>query len=227
MNYTDLNVVADSETVLKRFIEMGTQLGYSGLGICGDAGKNIPSAPPLSLHPRIDLKPRRLPVLKKEARKARNHYMITAVGLGGIDSTNWAAEDSLIDLLTLIPSSNEKLRTTTANLAAKNGTALEIPIHHLLTTTGLVRSRIIKTMRDSIEIAVHADMKVVLTNGSKKPIHLRSPRAMYHIGLMLGLDESTASAAISGIPNGIIVMNLKRLDENYILPGLEIIGDNK
>jgi len=50
---------------------------------------------------------------------------------------------------------------------------------------------------------------------------------MYHIGLMLGLDESTASAAISGIPNGIIVMNLKRLDENYILPGLEIIGDNK
>ena len=226
MKYIDLNVAPSSETVLSQHIEMALKLGYSGLGIGGNAIKDSMTESNLSLHPRTDLKAHRLPSLKKEARKARNHFVISAVSLGSIDTANWAAEDSLIDILTLNPTSNEKLRKTTAKLAALNGTALEIIVNPLLTTKGLDRSRIIKIMRDTIHTAIHTGMDVILTSGGKKPIQLRSPRAMYHIGIVLGLDASAASAAICDNPYGIVAKNIKRLDESYILSGLEIVGED-
>jgi len=226
MKYTDLNVIADSEAMLERLVEMGVELGYSSFAMCGTSNKHYQEGERFALHTRTDLKARQLQSLKKEAKKVRDRYMIVAASLNGVDAANWVAEDWMVDVLTLDLSSKEKLRSTTAKLAAKNGTALEIPISSLLMTQGLTRSRTIKIMRDAVSIAQHAGMKIILSSGARNPFQLRSPRAMTHIGIALDLDEITAAASICENPNTIIERSIKRLDENHILPGLEIIGDD-
>ncbi|MFW9918052.1 MAG: RNase P subunit p30 family protein [Candidatus Thorarchaeota archaeon] len=226
MRSIDLNVIADSDSELQSLSSMGVELGYSGLAISGLNLKSNMASKDIEIFSRFDLKTNRLSVLKKEAARMRDKYLVLAIPLGAIEPANWAAEEQVVDLLTLLPSDSNKLRTTTARLAAKSGTVLEVPIHSLLLTQGLHRSRALKTMTDAIKIALQCEMHVILTSGASNPIHLRSPYAMVHIGMLLGLNRAQAIESISDHPLAVIERNMKRLDDNHILPGLEIVGDD-
>ncbi len=227
MKYLDLNVAADSQSTLQSLLSMSKDLGYSGFAVKGLDIEPLVKSSDFTTFSRFDLQSRRLVPLKKEVAKVRRKHMILALTLGGIDTANWAVEEGMIDLLTLNPSNNDRLRKTTAQLAAKSGTSLEVSINPLLTSKGLHRSRIIKTMSDAIRIATECGMKVILTSGASTPIHLRSPRAMLHIGMVLGLEQRHSTEAIYQNPKELVELNMKRLDDNYILPGLEIVGGDQ
>ena len=81
-------------------------------------------------------------------------------------------------------------------------------------------------MTDAIKTATQCEMKVILSSGASDPIHLRSPFAMIHIGMFLGLTRAMAIESISEHPMAIIKRNMRRLDENFIRPGLEIVGED-
>jgi len=222
----DLDVRISIENEIPRFLEMAQALGYSAIGstIFSD-DKDAELAVPI--YSRINLKVRKLSTLKKLATEARFHYSIVAVPLQGIETMNWAAEDSRIDLLTIDPSGNHVLRKTTANISATNETALEVCIAPLLTSIGLDRSRIIRNLHDSIVVALHAGMKIILTSGADLPIHMRSPVALRHIGMMLGLSRKGADDAILSNPKELVIQNLKRTSGDYIGPGVEILRGDK
>ena len=153
--------------------------------------------------------------------------MILALEVGPIDRINWAVEDKRIDLLTINPSGDHALRATTARLASGTEVALEIQIAPLLQTSGLNRSKMLKIYREAIETARDNDMMIVLTSGARTPIELRSPVAMTHIGILLGLERSYAEKATDEFPSTIVLRNLKKLDPDYVTAGVELIKESK
>ena len=140
-----------------------------------------------------------------------------------IDTANWAASDSKVDLLTLLPT-NSELRNTTARLASKSGIALEVPITPLLGVAGLERSRILKNYSEAITTARKAGMNTILSSGSSEPIQMRSPWALSHIGALLGIDIQRAKNAILKYSGLIITENIKRLGDNHVSDGIDIIS---
>ncbi len=227
MKYIDLNILADTSSLVQDIVSMSEKLGYSGLAISRSEVSNHSKSSTVDLFSRFDIPNKRLASLKKEVPKLQSKHLVLAVPLGDVEIANWAAEESFVDLLTLQPSDNERLRKTTARLAAKNDTALEVPIHSLLCTQGLNRSKILRTMTDAIKTAMQCEMKVILSSGASDAIHLRSPFAMVHIGMFLGLTRAMAVDSIGYHPISIIKRNTRRLDDNFIRPGLEIVGEDQ
>ncbi|MFW9850729.1 MAG: RNase P subunit p30 family protein [Candidatus Thorarchaeota archaeon] len=222
----DLDVRISIENEIPKFLEMAQALGYSAIGstiFCENKDTELA----FPVYTRINLKARKLSALKKQATDARFHCAVVAVPLQGVETTNWAAEDSRIDLLTIDPLGNHSLRKTTANISATNETALEVCIAPLLTSIGLDRSRIIRSFHDSIVVALHAGMKIILTSGADLPIHMRSPVALRHIGMMLGLSRKEADDAILSNPKELVSQNIKRSSGDYIGPGVELLSGDR
>ncbi len=227
MKYVDLSVMIERQEDIRPYAAMADTLGFSALAVKGLNPKWSVEHPSVSLHSRLDLRSRRLDSLKKETAKLRRSFTVIAMPLGGVETANWAAEDTMVDLLTMRSDDTSKLRKSTAGLAADNGTALEIPIRPLLESRGLDRSKVIKIMKENLQIAVQSGMDIVLSSDAHSPISMRSPRAMYHVAVALGLEQSIARAAMQVTPAAILERNLERLRKTQILPGLKIIGDEE
>ncbi len=206
---------------------MAKSLGYSAVASNLPAETNLPEDN-IPIYRRINLESRKLSTLKKQITSARSQYAVVAVPLMGVETANWAAEDTRVDLLMGDFTGNHVLRKTTASMSAKHGTALEVTIAPLLRCNGLDRSRIIRNMHDTITIAIQEGMKIVLSSGANMPIHMRSPVALRHIGILLGLNRHTADNAIGLNPQLLIAQNIERMNGNRIGQGLEIIksGDD-
>jgi len=155
--------------------------------------------------------------------------MIVSVPLRSIDVINWAAEDKRVDLLTVDSTLDNRLRDTTSRLAAAGNTYLEIQIAPLLKSSGLTRSKILKSYRESVSTAMDAGMGVVLTSGAIHPMGLRSSVAMAHIGILLGMDRAYADSAIGSLPWSIIERNMKKLQPGFVSNGVEVLqkGEEK
>ncbi|MBE0527013.1 MAG: hypothetical protein IH631_08730, partial [Candidatus Thorarchaeota archaeon] len=127
------------------------------------------------------------------------------------------------------PTQDNRLRDTTARLASITNTYLEIQIAPLLQSSGLNRSKLLKSYRESVSTAMDAGMGVVLTSGAIRPMGLRSSVAMAHIGILLGMDRAYADSAVSSIPKSIIERNTKKLQPGFVSNGVEILqkGDEK
>ena len=149
--------------------------------------------------------------------------MIVSVRLASVDTANWAAEDPRVDLLTVDNSREQRLRDSTAHLAAASKTALEIRYEPLLHLVGLNRSKVIKTYRESIRTAIDSGMQVILSSGATHPLNLRSPMAMRHIGELLGMEPKYAEYVVSEAPKIIIERNRKRFSSAFVTDGIEII----
>jgi len=221
----DLNVRSSASKSLDSFVNMAEKLGLTGFAIFQDRDEPFQTLESgMDIFARVDLPDGGLRAAKKAAKEARPRVAVMAVPLRGVDVANWAAEDDRIDLLTLDKPNNECiLRESTAKLAAISGTALEVPLEPLLTSSGLTRSKVIKVFRENVQTAMGARMQVILSSGSKGVMSMRSPTAMQYVGLLLGLDWHHAKIAVHEGPQGIIDRNRKRLSPDFIAPGVEIV----
>jgi RNase P/RNase MRP subunit p30 len=225
LNAIDLDVRIQSENDLQNFLDMAQTLGYAAIASTLSLASEDKESSPL-VYRRVNLGISKLSTLKKQATKARSQNHIVAIPFRGVDTANWAAEDNRIDILTVDPTGKNGLRKTTASMSAKHGTALEVSIAPLLKCNGLERSRMIRTIHDSITVATRAWMKIVLSSGANIPIHMRAPVALRHIGMTLGLDRKTADDAIILNPKEILTRNVEWMKGNQIGPGIEVIkGD--
>jgi RNase P/RNase MRP subunit p30 len=106
---------------------------------------------------------------------------------------------------------------------------LEIQIAPLLKSTGLDRSKILKSYREAVTTARNGGMDVVLTSGANRPLGLRSAVAMAHIGILLGMDRAYADSAVTGLPLSIVERNMRKLTPGFVSDGIEVIqkGEEK
>lgn len=226
----DLGVLVTDATEIDSFSEMASKLGLVGFAVVGlqpEPSKSITEN--LQVYRRVILQGKNINSVRKQIDNTRRKAMIVSVPLRSIEVSNWAAEDKRVDLLTVDPTQDERLRDTTAHLASTTNTHLEIQIAPLLKSSGLNRSKILKSYRESVRTAMDAGMDVVLTSGASHPIGLRSSVAMAHIGILLGMDRAYADSAVSSLPMSIIERNMKKLQPGFVSSGVEILqkGEEK
>jgi len=220
----DLGVLVSDTNEIDSFRDMAHKLGLAGFAIVGlstDPFKTLDES--MMAYSRVTLHGKSINSVRKQIDQIRRKSMIVSVPLKSIEVTNWAAEDKRVDLLTVDPTQENRLRDTTARLASISKTSLEIQIAPLLKLSGLNRSKILKLYRESVTTAMDAGMDVVLTSGAIHPMGLRSSVAMAHIGILLGMDRSYADRAASDFPKSIIERNMRKLQPGFVSSGVEIL----
>ncbi len=220
----DIGVCVPESESLDAFVQMAQEIGFTGLAthnLKGEPDQNIERN--FSILRRNDVFGRGLKSIRRQVASVRKHSMIVAVRLTSVEIANWAAEDQKVDVLTIDPFREHKLRATTASLAATSGTALEIRFEPLLQLVGLTRSKVIKIYQESIRTATDAGMQVILSSGATHPLHMRSPVAMQHIGELLGMNPKYVKIAIEVAPLAIIERSRRRFSSEYVAEGIEIV----
>ncbi|MCJ7817676.1 MAG: hypothetical protein MUP60_02395 [Candidatus Thorarchaeota archaeon] len=226
----DLGVLAPDVTNIASFGDMASKLGLSGFAVVGSHAnpfRNLTES--MIVYSRVILHGKSINSVRKQIDMTRRKSMIVSVPLKSIEITNWAAEDRRIDLLTADSTQENRLRDTTARLASLSNTNLEIQIAPLLKSTGLNRSKILKSYREAVTTARDAGMDVILTSGANHPMGLRSSVAMAHVGILLGMDRAYADMAASSLPMSIIKRNMKKLQPGFVGSGVEVLrkGEEK
>ncbi len=221
----DMNVRIPESDALGAFVEMAAKLGFAGFASplsMSDPIEKLENG--MSLLSRIDVNEKGIRAVTRAVERARSNYAVVSVPLGESRVANWAAKDSRVDLLS-IPEMlrGVGLRKSTARLAALSDTALEVSIAPLLGVSGLTRSKVVKVLRETTHTALDAGMPIVLSSGAGTPITMRSPRALCHVGLLLGLDWHGSEKAVYENPNRILERNKKRLSPDFLEPGVEIV----
>ena len=221
----DLNVKIPGMDKLDDFEDMAGRLGITGIAPSIKLDKPVVvSKKGLPLYARTDLKSKRISSLRKELELLRRHAVIVAFPLAGVETSNWAAGDRRVDLLTLGENNvGSTLKESTAHLAEHSGTALEIQFTAILQSTGLHRSRVLKGFREATRTALDAGMKIVLSSGASHPINMRAPIAMTYIGLMLGMNRVDSREAVFDAPQQIVERNERKLSSEFVGPGVEIV----
>jgi len=221
----DLNVRIPSSERLGEFEDMAGRLGITGIAPSTELDKPVVvSGKGLVLYSRADLRSKRIHSLRKELGLLRRRAVIVAFPLAGVETSNWAAEDRRVDLLTLGEDNiGAILKDSTAHMAEHSGTALEIQFAAILRSTGLNRSRVLKGFREATRTALDADMKIVLSSGASHPINMRSPMAMAYIGFMLGMNRVDSREAVFNTPQRIVERNERKLSSEFVGPGVEIV----
>jgi RNase P/RNase MRP subunit p30 len=219
----DIGVNITDREEIDLCVRLAQQIGFAGIAVLGEMSEPVTRIThDFMTYRRIDLRGKGLSSLRDQIDTARKRGLVVAMQLGAIEATNWAAEDPRVDLLTLDPSKEYRLRDTTAHLATSSSTYLEIQIAPLLSSTGLNRSKILKSYREAVITAIDANMGIVLSSGATYPMGLRSPVAMVHIGMLLGLERGAAEQAVIELPARIIERNMKRMGPEYVRAGVEI-----
>jgi RNase P/RNase MRP subunit p30 len=224
----DLNVRVPKSDRLPDFTQMATRIGLTGFAV------SLPLRNPMTktsdgivLVTRADLVGNGVESFKKQLSRMRRQTAVIAVPLTDIEVSNWAAEDSRVDLLTVgEPSKENTIRESTAKLAAKNGIALEIPIAPLLRYSGLDRSKVLKVYRESVTTALHAGMKVILSSSASEPIFMRAPAAMWHIGIILGMDKHQSRESVYHVPDQILSSSEHKTRFQSFAPGIEVVRED-
>jgi RNase P/RNase MRP subunit p30 len=220
----DIGVNITDKEEIDSCVRMAQQLGFVGIAVQIDMSEPMVRAKDnFTIFRRIELRGKKLSNLRRHSEAARRGGLVIAMQLSTIEVANWAAESSRVDLLTLNPSKEHRLRDTTARLAASSSTCLEIQIAPLLSSTGLSRSKVLKSYREAVTTAVDANMGIVLSSGAVYSMGLRSPLAMIHIGMLIGLEKALAEQAVMNTPTKIVERNMKRLGPEYVRTGVEVL----
>ncbi|TFG29412.1 hypothetical protein EU527_15940 [Candidatus Thorarchaeota archaeon] len=223
----DLGVIGSDSIEIERFCMIAGKLGFSGLSTTIQQDTPVKILGQIEVYRRVDIRGKTTPSVRKQIDKVRKRAVIVSIEIGPIDSTNWAVEDNRIDLLTVNPRGEYTLRATTARMAASSDIALEIQIAPLLQATGLNRSKILKTYRETIAVASQNDMRILLTSGATTPIGLRSPVAITYVGILLGMEKQVSNNAITKFPAEIVQRNLKKLEPDYVNPSVKVLQRRK
>jgi len=226
----DLGILASDVTEIDSFGDMASKLGITGfavIGLCSEPFSTLREG--VTVYHRVILQGKSINSVRKQISKIRKKALIVSVPLRNIEVSNWAAEDKRIDLLTVDPTKDNRLRDSTASLASTTNTSLEIQIAPLLKSSGLNRSKILKAYRESVSTAMDAGMNIVLTSGASQPMGMRASVAMVHIGILLGMDRAYAAKAVNDFPKAIIERNKNKLQPGFVSSGVEIIqkGEEK
>ncbi|MHA1771123.1 MAG: RNase P subunit p30 family protein [Candidatus Thorarchaeota archaeon] len=219
----DLNVQIGRGNI-DEFVAMAERLGLEYIiATMTHWDKETTSKKGVQILPRTNLTGKTLNALRTQINQTRRKAIIVSVPLKEINIVNWAAEDSRIDVLTLISRDRKYgLKPTTAKLAADSDIALELPIRPIMVSFGFERSKILKIYREATVTALEAGMQVVLSSGAQAPIEMRSPAAIRYIGEVVGLGKEYLSDAEKwGYER--IQRNIERIDRDFIAPGIRIV----
>jgi len=230
------NLKDQDETRL--MIEKSAELGYKAVGVTlsqkffrseAEKIKKICSEAGLDFISRIDLKPANTTELLKSLRLLRREVEIISVKCGSKSVARQAAKDHRVDILSFSPLDMRKrfFDSAEAELASKALASLEFDLAPLLYLRGYRRIRLLSKIREEALIAKKYDVPIVLSSGANNVSLLRKPEDYAALSYLFGLDLNDAKKALSENPLKIIERNRRKLNPNFVAPGVYIIRRGK
>lgn len=232
--FADLHLCPNLERIedSKRLIEKAAALGYNIIGISLPIGENREIIKTLQkeflnidLVTRVDLSPKNSGELLRLLSKVRWKFEVVAVECVTREITIQAAKDRRVDLLSFAPQDPTKhfFGDSEAKLASEKSAALEVNMSALLYSTGRLRINLLKVLRREVSVARKYSVPIVISSGASKPSMLRRPEDYAFLAYLIDLDLHSAKQALSENPKTIVERNRKKLNENYVCPGVYIV----
>lgn len=185
--------------------------------ICNDAK--------IDLVTRLDLVPNTPHELLLDLRRFRRRFEVVSVMCNSKPVARQAAKDRRVDLLSFSATNLRKrfFDHAEAELASKALSSLEIEMAPLLSLKGFSRIRLLSRLRKELVIAKRFGVPVVLSSGAKDPYLMRSPYDYASLAALFDMSQESALCALSENPLTTIKRNRKKLNSDYIAPGIRII----
>jgi ribonuclease P/MRP protein subunit RPP1 len=136
-----------------------------------------------------------------------------------------AAKDRRVDLLSFDHSTRCRFDRAEAELASGTNTSLEIDLTILLASWERYLARLLNELRTEVSIAHKYEIPVILSSGASNIWMLRSPHDWASVASLFDLDEEEAMRALSDTPNGLVYRNRAKLSPDFLLPGVNIVGE--
>jgi RNase P/RNase MRP subunit p30 len=233
-----LRVNLKDSTSASRLINKTAKLGYSLIAVPvtpetsqDETAKlqRICDEAKVDLATRIDIKPRTQNELTYQLRRLRRKFEVICVTCENKEVARQAAKDHRVDLLNF-PSTDFKRRffdRAEAELAHNSTAALEVDVKPLLALEGPARVRLLSSLRRETAIAREFHVPIVVSSGVSAEMQLRRPRELAALAFLFGLDETSASEAVSQNPVAIIKRNREKLNHRFVAPGIRIVKEGK
>ncbi|MFX1516731.1 MAG: RNase P subunit p30 family protein [Promethearchaeota archaeon] len=232
-NFVD-SLNPNRESQLLTFLHMAIHLGFTDLWISNPSKEEKKQATQFSLdshlkiHERLDIgsnnesKAQLTSLLSQKRRK----IPIVSITCLNPDITAWAAQDNRVDILKFPVFQTGKLMSRSiAKLMIKFQKCLEIQLCELYSLPERQQIPAIRQIRSAVEIAIRKKVPILLSSGSMRPDQLRSPRELVSLGQMFLENPVSSLDSLSSIPQQILERNLRKIDPNYIAPGVFKISE--
>ena len=238
--FADLHLCPDlnEKENIKKLIFRASKLGYHLIGVSMPA--NIKGDivdflwrtcrdHNLDFSMRIDITPKSSADLLKSLRKVRRAFELIAVNCISKAVARQAAKDHRVDLL-VFPSLDPRRHffdLAEARLASQGLAALEINMALLLQNEGFARARLLSLLRKEVLISRKHHVPIIICSGATDSFGIRDPFDFINLAELLSIGDTAALEAMSTIPKSIVKRNREKLDRNYVMKGVRIIGRNK
>ncbi|MFX1504598.1 MAG: RNase P subunit p30 family protein [Promethearchaeota archaeon] len=227
-NFVD-SLIPCQESQLSTFVHIAIHLGFTEIWISNPTKEEKKEmihssfSSLISMHERLDIG------LNNESKAQmtsllshkRRDFPIIAVTCANPDLTAWAAQDNRVDILRFPLFQTGKLMTRSiAKLMVKFEKCLEIQLCELYSLPERQQIPALRQIRSAVEIAIRKKVPIIVSSGSTRPEQMRAPRELASLSQML-LDDSVLSLnSLSIIPQQLVKRNLKKINQDYIAPGV-------
>ena len=238
--FIDLHLSPNLEDLdeTRLMIEKSAELGYGAVGVTlpqrfsrSEAEKigKICKEVDVDFIRRVDLEPSNTAELLRSLRLLRRRVEVVSVRCASKSVARQAAKDRRVDILSFSPLDMRKrfFDTAEAELASKTSVSLEFDLAPLLYLQGYRRIRLLSKLREEASIAEKYDVPIVLSSGANNINLLRKPEDYAALGYLFGMDLNDAKKSLSDNPREIIERNRRKLDPNFVAPGVYVIRRGK
>jgi len=238
MQFFDLHVhsaFSEGESTVEQLASMAKELGYAG--ICfSEYYKNDVQVK--KLYAEIDKvkqkvgieiflgfearSPKELAILREKRRR----FDVLLVGGGDLRMNREAVETAEVDILTHpeFGRQDSGMNHVMMKLAKKNNVAIEVNFRNILLESKNSRSKLLARIQNNIKLAKKFKTAIILCSGAVSHFEMRDPQIMISMASQFGLDIKEAKDSLSKIPEKILKQAVERKNDNWILPGVKVVG---
>jgi len=191
--------------------------------ICSDLGVDLVT--------RVDLEPDTAGELLRLLTRLRLRFEIIAVKCSTRSVARQAAKDRRVDLLDFPtdPAQRERLYFDRHEAVLASGALSTLEINASTISGGRAphKARLLATMRREVMEARRLRVPFILSSGAENLYGLRTPRDLASLLTLMNVDWDSALGAVSSEPLRIVERNRQKLREDYVSPGVRVVGGDQ
>jgi RNase P/RNase MRP subunit p30 len=231
----ELRIPLDNEKISQKMIEKASELKYKSVALPFPPRlkkekikqfEKICKNEKIDFASRTNLFPQNPKELLHELRQYRRKFEIISVRCNTKEIARQAAKDRRVDILQFSLTNLRKrfFDKQEAKLAKEAFSALEIEVAPIFQLTSFSRIKLLSCLQKEVKIAQKEKVPIILSSGATNDTLMKGPYEYASFSVLFDLPFSLALNSISKTPFELIQRNREKLDQNYIAPGIHLIG---
>ena len=172
------------------------------------------------------IRPNNKKEFKRLIQTYRENFDYLVAHGGSAEINKLAVKDERIDILahSSINYRDSGINVALAKEAEKNGVAIEINLRDIICSRRVERVNALRRIKTKIMLKRKYGFDLIVVSGAKSRYELRSPRQVYELLKLLGLNDDEIEDATYNVPCIILEHNKERKDKRNIMPGVKVKG---